>query len=186
MTNVLKTNREIQEAAISRFFIDLEITPTALEIAENFEAITADSTHAREILRTYTKEDLDAYDVVIKRGKLPEDETEKQRIIAIDRLVETGHMLSDAASVIEKEGSRYADELAKSRDGTLLIGEHFYWVQEADNRFYLCAQNIGQDEVVFFNRSRQFNEYEGRCSGLQDYLALIRDVSSAQIQASTS
>lgn len=186
MTNVLNTQIETHEAAPGRFFIDLEITPTVLETAEHFEEIVANSAHAKQSLGMYTPEELTVYDRVMRRGKLPEDERAKRHIITIDRLVETAHMSADAASLIEKEGSRCAEELVKIRYGTYVIGEHYYWVQQADDRLYLCGQNIGQDEVVFFNRPRLFNEYEGRPSGLQDYLALILDVSSAQNQENKS
>lgn len=177
MTNVLNPQIETREAASSRFFNTLPIPSDTLGIIENFEVISAVSTEARAKLETFTQEQFEEYDVAFKRGKLPEDDITKQRVITIDRLLSDVHALPDAASVIEKEGSKVATYFVENYNfGIEVIGQHVYWMQNDKKNRYLCVSDEENGLAVYFNRIEQFSEPGARAAGLQDYLNLLRDI----------
>ena len=181
MTNVLNPEIQTHEATVGRFFNTFPVPTDAFGIVERFEEIAQMSADARAQLELYTPEQLEEYSKTMSRGKMPDDEVTKKRVTTIDQLILKANALQDAASVVEKEGSKAADYFVENNSfGIKVIGEHVYWIHQGEDRTYLCVSDEENQLAVYFNRVEQFSEPGARSAGLQDYLNLIRDLKPAE------
>lgn len=170
------------KAVDSRFFnynqLDISIDPNVAALLGDINDIAADAAAAKEELATYSKEDLEEHDKVMRKDSSMTSNEVLKKAAAIENLLERNFRYEDNASLLLKEGRSIVETIMEHYSpGFRVINKHPYWMRDHWGQQWFCSADE-DGSIIYFNRDAQFEEKQSRAATLSDYITLMSDIAA--------